>query len=364
VHHFEERLERDLADLRDRVTAVGELLDRAVENAVRAFLTRDGALAADTILPDKPNNRATREIDRRCHLFVARHLPGAGHLRFISAVLRLSTALERIGDYAVSIAKGAVQMRSPSGPAVVDRDIEMMAEQARSMLRQSLTAFRDLSPDLARGTITMETQADALYRKVYRDLLAEGETGHIPLRDLFACLVTFNRLERITDQAKNICDETLFAATGRTKPRQRYRILFLDETNALAGPMAHAIAQKNFRELGEFTSAGWSPADAVEEGLAEFLDSRGHDSRGLKPRPFDPAFERLRPFHIIIALSPAARARIPELPFSTVFVDWSADVEEVRRGEGDEATRREALYRRLSQRLHDLMEILHGDVAG
>jgi phosphate transport system protein len=363
VHHYEERLERDLASLRKRVTKVGTLLDRAIGDATKAFLNRDDALAAETILRDKPINRATRELDHLCHVFVARHLPSAGNLRYISAVLRLSTALERIGDYAVSIAKGAVQMRSPEGPAIVDRDIEMMAEQARSMLRQSVEAFRELNADLARGTMTMESQADALYRKVYRDLLAEGEKGKIPLRDLFACLVTFNRLERISDQAKNICDETLFAATGETKQPKRYRVLFVDEDNAGASIMAHAIATKGFSELGDFTSAGWDPAEVLDSAMAEYLDGKGHDIRTLEPRAFDVEFDRVRPFHVLVALSPGTKDRLPELPFSTVLLDWSADVSGAAATEGDDDTRRDELYKQLAMRIQDLMEVMHGETA-
>ena len=71
---------------------------------MHALLTRDRELAAEVILGDLPINREVRAIDALCHAFVARHLPSAGHLRFVSSVLRLNVELERIGDYAVTIA--------------------------------------------------------------------------------------------------------------------------------------------------------------------------------------------------------------------------------------------------------------------
>ena len=111
MSHYEERLARDLADLKGRIATLGVRLDAALGAAVRAFLGRDRDLASSTILGDRAVNRATREIDRLCHAFVVRHLPSAGHLRYISAVLRLCIALERIGDYAVSISREAA---SPS----------------------------------------------------------------------------------------------------------------------------------------------------------------------------------------------------------------------------------------------------------
>ena len=94
------------------------------------------AQAAQTILDDYVTNRQTRELDRLCHAFVARHLPSAGHLRYVSSVLRLGIALERIGDYATTVSRTAAQLAEIPPPVVV-RDIEMMSEQARRAWRQS-----------------------------------------------------------------------------------------------------------------------------------------------------------------------------------------------------------------------------------
>ena len=121
--HYEERLEQDLARLREGVAAVGEKVQKALDNAVRALLERDHELAYSTVLGDMPINRDVRGIDRRCHVFVARHLPSSGHLRFVSSVMRLNVALERIGDYAVAISREAVQL-TDAPPSTVARDID------------------------------------------------------------------------------------------------------------------------------------------------------------------------------------------------------------------------------------------------
>ena len=67
----------------------------------------------EVVLGDLVVNRRVRKLDSKCHAFVARHLPSAGHLRFVSSVLRLSIALERVGDYAVIIARELAQLESP-----------------------------------------------------------------------------------------------------------------------------------------------------------------------------------------------------------------------------------------------------------
>jgi phosphate transport system protein len=362
LNHYEERLERDLASIRSKVAALGERLDRALDGAVRAFLARDKDLAAGVILGDRAVNRATREVDQGCHAFVARHLPSAGHLRYISSVLRMSIALERIGDYAVSISREAVQSRSPT-PPMVARDIEMMAEQSRGVLRQSLKAFDSRNAEMARGTMAMESQSNAVYRKVYRDLLAEGERHDVPVRDLFAFLVILGRLERISDQAKNICEETVFAVTGEVKAVSPFRIVFLDARGAGPAVMAAAIAGKAFPASGRYEAAGWEAAPGLDRGLAEFMERHGHDVRGVVPRKVEAAFESLQRFDVVVALSPGARERIPELPYSTVLVDWSGEVA----ASGPEGTpdegHREDLYKRLAAKIRDLMETLCGEQA-
>ena len=111
MSHFEERLEADLAGIRDWVWQLGGDVEQALRNAKQALLLHDEDLAYNTVLSDNPINRKSRACDRMCHAFIARHLPGAGHLREIAATIRVNVALERIGDYAVTISREAVQLK-------------------------------------------------------------------------------------------------------------------------------------------------------------------------------------------------------------------------------------------------------------
>ncbi len=109
MSHFEQRLEADLEAIRDWVWALGSDVEQALRHAKQALLLRDEDLAYATVLGDGPINRKSRACDRMCHAFIARHLPGAGHLREIAATIRVNVALERIGDYAVTIIFNFVQ---------------------------------------------------------------------------------------------------------------------------------------------------------------------------------------------------------------------------------------------------------------
>ncbi len=85
MSHFEERMEADLQIIRGRLWKIGEDVDAALHSAKKVMILRDSELAYQTVLGDYPINRASRECDRLCHTFIARHLPGAGPLREMAA---------------------------------------------------------------------------------------------------------------------------------------------------------------------------------------------------------------------------------------------------------------------------------------
>ncbi len=321
MSHYEERLQTDLDAIRDQVEAVGKAVTVAVQRASRSLLAFDRAEAAETILGDMPINRAIRAIDKECHLFVARHLPSAGVLRFISSVLRLTIGIERIGDYAAKMARETVQLSEPVSD-IVARDVELMSEQSIGMLKQALRSFIDGDAEHARGTMGMAAQVDSSFERVWFDLLREGEEKSRSIADLFALLTVFRRLERISDQAKNICEETVFAVTGKTKAPKLYRVLFVDGPNSCWSPLAEAVAAKGFPNSGAYASAGWAPADAIEPALEAFLESKGIPSRHARPVALPTTHDELDDYHVIVNLGTGLHGHLAERPFKTVLLDW------------------------------------------
>ena len=339
--------------------AIGVDVTAAIVNATRAFLTRDQALAADTVLGDMPVNRAIRELDKACHFFVARHLPSAGVLRFISSVLRLNIALERIGDYAATIARQTAQLHEPA-PDIVARDVELMSEQSVLMLKQAVKAFVEGNAAAARGTQGMAKQVDSTFDRVFADLLQEGEKKSRQLEDLFATLIAFNRLERISDQAKNICEETIFAVTGETKEPKVYRILFVDKRNDLWSPMAELMARRAFPQSGRYASAGWEPAPSLDDRIAGFLEEKGFDARDIKPSGLPTTHEELDDYHVIVNLGTGLREHLTDVPYKTLVLDWNL-VPETEKGVTNETV--DEVHQQFDFKLREMMETLRGEDA-
>ncbi|MBX3464432.1 MAG: hypothetical protein KF830_14780 [Planctomycetes bacterium] len=350
--HYEERLQRDLNWIQELVGVVGQAVGKAIEDAVSAVMKLDKDLAALTVIGDYTINRQTRELDRLCHAFVARHLPSAGHLRYVSAVMRLTIALERIGDYAATISRTAAQL-STQPPSVVARDIEMMSEQARRILGEALRSFQLRDVASASATLAAAAQFAPYFDKVFADLVKEGEEHSRPITDLFSLMATFNRLERVIHQGKNICEETLFVVTGRLKGEKTFQILFVDAENKGASQLAEHFTRKAFPQSGKYRSAGWQAAEEIEWAYADFAQTLGLDLSKSWPTPLASLQDQLDSYQLVIGLGADARARIGKVPFHTTVLVWPID----------DTGGPEAVYRQLAPRVRELMELLRGEQA-
>ena len=360
--HYQERLERDLDEIRRRVEEIAAGVDTALRNALRAVLIDDGQLAAETVLGDLPINRSVRALDGRCHVFVAQHLPGAGHLRFVSSVLRLAIELERIGDYAVTVAREQAQLSSRPSPEML-RNIELLGDQAITMFRQSVDAFKDNNAELARGTMTMAPQVERTFQNFFHDLLQEGEKGDRPIKDHFATLSILNCIGRVAAQSKNICEETLFAVSGETKGPKIYRVLFVDQGDDALTQLAVAYARRAYPEGGSYSSAGWKAADKLEPRCRIFLENNGFDTDGLDPTHLASVRDTLGDVHVVVGLGDHPREQVGELPFRTVLVSWDLGVAPNDLDQERAEAALEAAIRRLKVELGDLMQTLRGEEA-
>jgi protein-tyrosine-phosphatase len=158
----------------------------------------------------------------------------------------------------------------------------------------------------------------------------------------------------VADQAKNICEETIFAATGETKPPKAYKILFVDRGNERASQIAEAWARKYYPKSGNYMSAGWEPADRVAPELLEFGERRGLDFAGARPKSVAQLPMELVDLDLVVSLEGDPRPGLGEIPFRTVALEWDV--------QGDQASLDE-VARRIAAELQNLIELLRGEHA-
>ena len=339
MSHYEERLEADLLGIRARLQRIAEEVEDNLRHSVRAVLDRDARLANETLIKDRAVNQAVRDLDHICHLFVARHLPSGSHLRFVSAVLRLAVALERVGDYSVAICRAARDIEAEL-PEAVRHNIGMMADHAGKALGTALKGFVNRDSDSARVSRGIASQTAAIYPYAIEVLLSAADSERCPPRDLFGALLVFRLLQRTAEQAENACEQTLFAVKGERKRYKRFRILFVDEDHALAARLAETALQESYPHAGRFSSAGIEPATDFDDRLVAFCRRRGVAfAPGDAPRSLDEALDVGPHYHVIVGIGVDPSLHF-DVPHRTAVLRWDlgedgigadADVENLHR---------------------------------
>ncbi len=357
MSHYEDRLEKDLTHIRASVTGLADQVDGALTGATEALLSGDDGIAYATVLGDHSINRASREVDRLCHAFIARHLPSAGHLRLMSSMIRVNVALERVGDYAVTISREALQLSRPPEGHVANQ-LRSLADEAQGLLRQSVNAFNEGNAEQARSLMPVTDRVESMMDGVYNELL-HGDKQREP-REIVANFAVFNMLKRISDQAKNICDQTVFSAAGEIKAAKVFHILFIDESNSVQSLIAAALARKRFPEAAQYVSAGRHPVANVDPGLVQFLGDHGVDADDIEPQDIESVQLHLASYDVIVALQGQARDYFPEIPFHVAALNWDLGALPAKPGEEQAMQKLEEVYRELVGKIDDLMLLLVG----
>ena len=157
-------------------------------------------------------------------------------------------------------------------------------------------------------------------------LLQLFQSGAIPLTALNPLQTIARRFERVADQAKNICEETLYMCTGqymKHRGAEVLRILFVDENNSCRSQMAEGIANTIKRNGFVFSSAGLE-ARALDWRTVEFMKEKGIDISQNKSKSVN-QIPNLDHYHVIIALATSAKKVFPPPPTKTVGLDWNVE---------------------------------------
>jgi phosphate transport system protein len=169
---------------------------------------------SQVIEQDSQIDRLEVEIDDECHSVLARNQPTAVDMRFLVAVMKITSDLERMADSAVNIVQAARQLnREP--PLKIYVDLPRLSLRVQGMVRESLDAFVSRDAALAGAVCQEDDEVDQLYRRLFTELvdLMRSDNTSVP-RALHLLLVARN-LERIADHATNIAEDVVYYVEGR-----------------------------------------------------------------------------------------------------------------------------------------------------
>ncbi len=206
--------DEELKALREKVLKLGVMVENAIRDSVRALIERDSELAKEVIKRDHLINALDVGIDEECVRLIALRQPMARDLRFITTTMKITTDLERMGDFAVNIAERAIELNEEPllKPFV---NIPKMAEVAQSMVKDTLDAFVTGCSRLPYEVIKRDDEVDELTVRNFEELLSFmiQDPKIIPLAVKRTYIAKY--LERIADHATNIAEMVIYMCKGK-----------------------------------------------------------------------------------------------------------------------------------------------------
>ena len=207
------RYEKELKGIVDNLVLMCRHIEVAIEKCVKALVERDYDLAKEVFAEDKVIDKMERDIEQSCLKILMMEHPVASDFREISAVLKMITDLERIGDQARDIAEITTQFGDEEYIKKVVH-IPQMAVIVIQMVKDGVQAYINRDVELARSLDRTDDKVDELFNVVMSDLIALVKKNPENAEQAAMFIMINKYLERIGDHAVNIGEWVEYAITG------------------------------------------------------------------------------------------------------------------------------------------------------
>ena len=209
TRHFQNEIDR----LKKKILRLAAMVEEALRRAVKAATEKNFKLADEVVSSDQAIDSYEIEVEEDCLKILALHQPVAADLRYVVAVLKINSDLERIADLAVNIAGRAtdLNLRSISTPSF---DLVAMLDAATMMVRQSVDALVKHDAVMAHEVIPKDDQVDDFYRDAHQYVKTQILAHPEDVGSLISLLSIARNLERIADHATNIAEDVIYMIEG------------------------------------------------------------------------------------------------------------------------------------------------------
>jgi phosphate transport system protein len=214
-HHISQQFNAELEDIRNRVLAMGGLVEQQLQDAIESLLEGDSGKAEQVINNDHKVNAYEVAIDEECSRILARRQPTASDLRLVVAVIKTITDLERIGDEAEKIGHLTMHLTEAHMGKVQFNMVRHLGDQARHLLHGALDAFARMDVEQALQVARDDEQVDKEYESVLRQLITYMMEDSRAITAALDMTWTARALERIGDHSKNICEYVIYLVKGK-----------------------------------------------------------------------------------------------------------------------------------------------------
>jgi len=206
-------LEQDLENIKLKVFKMVDLTIKSIEKSIEALKDSNLTLAKQVIKQDTSLDKLEIKIDKECIKILVTKQPTASNLRFILAMLKVNTDLERIGDLAVNIASETVRLKGEIfvKPLI---DIPRMAEIGIGMIKDAFRAITEKKSSLANQVISRDDEIDKLNLQIHRELFSYMVENNKSISQALRLIFVAKSLERIGDHVTNIAERAIYYIEG------------------------------------------------------------------------------------------------------------------------------------------------------
>ena len=212
--HIVTGFDRDLEGIQAQIMRMGGLVEEAIAKATEALETRDAELARSVRSADVAIDRLEEQVNNEAARIIAQRQPIASDLRTVLTVFRVSTNLERIGDYAKNIAKRTETIIYQPPVNGTGASLRRMARQVELMLKDALDAYIQRDADLAADVRARDRDVDQMYSALFREYLTFMMEDP---RNITTCMhlhFMAKNIERMGDHVTSIAEQVIYLVTG------------------------------------------------------------------------------------------------------------------------------------------------------
>jgi phosphate transport system protein len=213
--HISSQFNAELEDVRQRVLAMGGMVEQQIVDATRALMELDIEIADEVADNDDKVDQLEMLIDEECSRILARRQPTASDLRLVYAVIKTITDLERIGDEAHKVAMMERELAGQERLREHMMETQHLSRQVSQMVRDALDAFARMDAESALAVVREDVVIDREYESLMRQCITYMMEEPRTIRRVMDLIWCVRALERIGDHAKNIAEYVIYFVKGK-----------------------------------------------------------------------------------------------------------------------------------------------------
>ena len=216
VIHTRKSFDDELHEVKEYILKMGSAVEQMLAGSIKALRERNTTLAEEVIARDDIVDEYNMVIEQSCLRLLALQQPMARDLRTIAAALYIAKDVERMGDYALDIAKAAKKL-APMEPVKTLVKIPKIAEIVQTMLHDSLQAFVNHDVQVITEVAQQDDEVDRIYRQIRDELIELIQTNPETAQRAVELILVARYLERIADHITNVGERIAYMETGEIK---------------------------------------------------------------------------------------------------------------------------------------------------